>query len=137
MGQTIYRSQNQSAKGDGDGMVGEPAEGDVVAQLGNTSNAARKSALIIDQTNGGSVTQYAGIDGASLSGKDMIVYGVDPSTGKAYSRVYGDSYVGQRNSEIGNQISFDSSTGQMDLQRNDKSTVACQNVHRRHGFDGG
>jgi hypothetical protein len=105
-----------SGAGYGDGMVGVPEVGDVVAQLGNTSNISRQSALIIDQTNGGSVTQYAGINNFSLQYKDMVSFGVDPSTGVAYSRVYGDSYTGQRNHEIGNQVSFDSSTGQMKIR---------------------
>lgn len=96
--------------GDGDGV---PAVGDNISQLGNASDITRQSALIIDQTNGGSVTQYAKIDGFTLSGKDYVAYGVNPSTGVAYERIYGDFYAGGRTPATDNYFSFDSSTGEI------------------------
>jgi len=96
--------------GDGDSI---PAIGDNVAQLGNNSNIARQSALIIDQINGGTVTQYAKINAYTFENKDYIRYGVDPLTGKAYERIYGDFYAGGRNKTTDNYINFDSSTGKI------------------------
>jgi len=98
--------------GSGDGS-GLPTVGDNIAQLGNSSNFARQSALIIDQTNGGTVTQYAGISGYSFVDKDYIRYGVDPSTGRAYERIYGDMFFGDRGENPKNFIQYDSSTGVM------------------------
>jgi len=94
--------------GDGDGV---PAVGDNIAQLGNATNTARQSALIIDQTNGGTVTQYAEISGYTLTDKEFIQFGFDPSTGRAFETIYGDAYIGGRNSATDNYIKFDSSTG--------------------------
>lgn len=100
------------SKTGGDGSVNEvPSVGDNIAQLGNNTNVSRQSALIIDQTNGGTVTQYAKISGYTLIDKEYIRYGVDPLTGRAYERIYGDFYAGGRNQATDNYISFDSSTG--------------------------
>ena len=102
------------SKTGGDGSINQiPAAGDNIAQLGHVSNPARQSALIIDQTAGGTVTQYAAIDNFSLVGKDYIRYGVDPSTGRAYEYIYGDMYVGGRNPAVDNYFEFDSSAGRL------------------------
>lgn len=90
-----------------------PLVGDVIAQLGNTSNVSRQSALIIDQTNGGTVTQYAYINSPSLENKDFVKYGVNPSTGKAFNIVYGDAYIGGRNPATDNYVAFDSGSGEI------------------------
>ncbi len=113
VGQDYIVITTESGAGYGDGMMGVPEVGDVVAQLGNTSNISRQSALIIDQTNGGSVTQYAGINNFSLQYKDMVSFGVDPSTGRAYSKTYGDFYAGGRKPSTDNYLSFDSTSGQL------------------------
>ena len=94
--------------GDGDGI---PSVGDNIAQLGHLSNPNRQAALVIDQLNGGSVTQYAGINDYSLDGKDYVSYGYDTSTGRSYQRIYGDSYIGGRKPSTDNYFSFDSSSG--------------------------
>lgn len=99
--------------GDGDGV---PETGDNIAQLGNSSEIKRQSAVIIDQTNGGSTTQYARISGFSLVNKDFVSYGVDPSTGRAYERIYGDLYSGGRNPAIHNYFKFDSSAGELSFR---------------------
>ena len=83
------------SKTDSDG-TGRPGEGDQVAQMGNRSNIARQSCLIIDQLNGGSVVQYAGISGYSLTNKNYVGFGVNPSTGKAYNYTYGETFIGDR-----------------------------------------
>ena len=43
-----------------------------------------------------SITFYTGIDDFNLTGKDVISFGVDKSTGHAYMKVYGTSYIGAR-----------------------------------------
>lgn len=43
-----------------------------------------------------SIIFYTGIDDFNLTGKDVISFGVDKSTGHAYMKVYGTSYIGAR-----------------------------------------
>ena len=120
-----------AAVGDGDGI---PSVGDNIAQLGHLSNPNRQAALVIDQLNGGSVTQYAGINDYSLDGKDYVSYGYDTSTGRSYQRIYGDSYVGGRNPSTDNYFSFDSSSGVIKFRGliSQESTIidASENVGR-------
>lgn len=120
-----------TAVGDGDGI---PAVGDNIAQLGHLSNPNRQAALVIDQLNGGSVTQYAGINDYSLDGKDYVSYGYDTSTGRSYQRIYGDSYIGGRNPSTDNYFSFDSSSGVIKFRGliSQESTIidASENVGR-------
>ena len=70
--------------------------GNNIAQVGNRVVTNRQSALIIDQLTGGSVVQYAGIDGYSWTDKDYVGYGVNPTTGQAYLYCYGDMYFGDK-----------------------------------------
>lgn len=79
--------------------VGIPEEGDDIAQLGNTEDKTRQSAVVISPDNGGSIIIWAGINSFSLSEKNMVGMGVDPSSGKAYIYGYGDLYFGDRNQE--------------------------------------
>ena len=83
------------SKTDSDG-TGRPDAGDNVAQMGNRTDVARQSCLIIDQLNGGSLVQYAGISGYSLTNKNYVGFGVNPSTGKAYNYTYGETFIGDR-----------------------------------------
>ena len=46
--------------------------------------------------NGGSVEVFAGIDSFSLSDRNYVGMGVNPSTGKAYIYGYGDMFFGDR-----------------------------------------
>lgn len=108
VGKDYILIDGSAAVGDGEGV---PAVGDNIAQLGHLSNTDRQAALVIDQLNGGSVTQYAGINDYSLANKDYVSYGYDTSTGRAYQKVYGDTYIGGRNQATDNYISFDSSSG--------------------------
>lgn len=82
-------------KTDSDG-TGMPVVGDDVVQMGHRTNASRQSCLIIDQLNGGSVVQYAGINSFSLTDKNYVGFGVNPSTGEAYNYTYGETYIGDR-----------------------------------------
>lgn len=79
--------------------IGIPEEGDDIAQLGNTEDKTRQSAVVISPDSGGSVIIWAGINSFSLSEKNMVGMGVDPSSGKAYIYGYGDLYFGDRNQE--------------------------------------
>jgi hypothetical protein len=84
------------SKSDYDTGSGIPQVGDNIAQVGNRVVTNRQSVLIIDQLTGGSVVQYAGIDGYSWTDKNYVGYGVNPSTGQAYLYCYGDMYIGDR-----------------------------------------
>lgn len=75
-----------------------PVAGDVVAHLGNRNDVDRQNALVFSavDTFSPSITLYQGIDSYSYVGKDVVGYGVDKTTGKAFFRVYGDGYIGAR-----------------------------------------
>lgn len=75
-----------------------PVAGDVVAHLGNRNDVDRQNALVFSavDTFSPSITLYQGIDSYSHVGKDVVGYGVDKTTGKAFFRVYGDGYIGAR-----------------------------------------
>lgn len=75
-----------------------PVAGDVVAHLGNRNDADRQNALVFSavDTFSPSITLYQGINSYSYVGKDVVGYGVDKTTGKAFFRVYGDGYIGAR-----------------------------------------
>ena len=79
--------------------IGIPEEGDDIAQLGNTEDKTRQSAVVISPDSGGSIIIWAGINSFSLSEKNMVGMGVDSSSGKAYIYGYGDLYFGDRNQE--------------------------------------
>ena len=97
------------SKQDADGS-GLPEEGDDIAQLGNRSDRTRQSAVVISPDSGGSVVVWAGIDSYSLSEKNMVGMGVNPSTGRAYLYGYGDMFFGDRNLK-GNFITFQQKEG--------------------------
>lgn len=73
-----------------------PEEGDNLVQFGHRTDVSRQSAIVINPLNGGSVEAFAGIDSYTLSEKNRIGIGVNPSTGKAYMYGYGDLYFGDR-----------------------------------------
>lgn len=75
-----------------------PVAGDVVAHLGNRNDVDRQNALVFSavDTFSPSITLYQGINSYSYVGKDVVGYGVDKTTGKAFFRVYGDGYIGAR-----------------------------------------
>ena len=97
------------SKQDADGS-GLPEEGDDIAQLGNRSDRTRQSAVVISPDSGGSVVVWAGIDSYSLSEKNMVGMGVNPSTGRAYLYGYGDMFFGDRNLK-GNFITYQKKAG--------------------------
>lgn len=75
-----------------------PVAGDVVTHLGNRNDVDRQNALVFSavDTFSPSITLYQGIDSYSYVGKDVVGYGVDKTTCKAFFRVYGDGYIGAR-----------------------------------------
>ncbi|MCD8265996.1 MAG: hypothetical protein LUC33_02465, partial [Prevotellaceae bacterium] len=75
-----------------------PVAGDTICQLGSRANSDRRNALIFSSVDSfsPSITLYEGIDSYSFSGKDVVSFGVDKTTGKAFFNVYGDMYIGDR-----------------------------------------
>lgn len=95
-----------------------PEIGDNIVQLGNRTNTDRQAVFVIDQLGGGRCTQYAGI-GADpspfyMADKDFIVFGYDPSTGRAFQTIYGDTYIGARDEST--WYKWDTSTGKMTIK---------------------
>ena len=76
----------------------EPAAEDVICQLGNRTDVDRQGAIIFSAVDefSPSITLYQGINDFSYVGKDYVSYGLDKTTGKAFFRVYGEMYVGDR-----------------------------------------
>lgn len=73
-----------------------PSAGDTICHLGNRSDTDRQGAEILSvvDVNSPSFSIYAGIDGYTLTDKEYVTMGV--AGGKAYFKVYGDMYVGDR-----------------------------------------
>lgn len=76
----------------------KPVAGDVVCQRGNADDVDRQNFIEFSSVDSfsPSITLYQGINSYSLLGKEMIQYGVEKTTGKAFMYVYGDMYVGNR-----------------------------------------
>lgn len=83
------------SKTDADGS-GIPEVGDNIVQFGNRAEKSRQSAIAINPLNGGSVEVFSGIDSFTLSERNYVGMGVNPSTGKAYLYGYGDMFFGDR-----------------------------------------
>lgn len=90
-----------------------PMEGDTIVQLGNASDSARQSAIIISttDTDAPSIKLFSGIDTYSLEGKDMVSMGYDRTTGKPYLHAYGDALLGDRTKK-GSYLEYDSTKGE-------------------------
>ena len=75
-----------------------PLAGDDIIGLGHRKDVDLQSAIVLSSTNetSPSIVFYAGIDDFNLTEKDIISFGLDKSTGHAYMRVYGTSYIGAR-----------------------------------------
>lgn len=95
-----------------------PGTGDNIVQLGNRTNIDRQAIFVIDQLGGGRCTQYAGVGADpspfSMADKDFIVFGYDPSTGRAFQTIYGDTYIGARDGSV--SYKWDTSTGKMTIK---------------------
>lgn len=75
-----------------------PQAGDDIIGLGHRTDVDLQSAIVLSSTNetSPSIVFYAGINDFNLTEKDIISFGLDKSTGHAYMKVYGDSYIGAR-----------------------------------------
>lgn len=75
-----------------------PQAGDDIIGLGHRTDVDLQSAIVLSSTNetSPSITFYAGINDFNLTEKDIISFGLDKSTGHAYMKVYGTSYIGAR-----------------------------------------
>ena len=75
-----------------------PVAGDDIVGLGHKTDITRQAAIILSSVNevSPSIIMYQGINDFTLTGKDVISFDVDRSTGKARMKVYGDTYIGDK-----------------------------------------
>ena len=75
-----------------------PVAGDDIVGLGHKTDITRQAAIILSSVNevSPSIIMYQGINDFTLTGKDVIYFDFDRSTGKARMKVYGDTYIGDK-----------------------------------------
>ena len=75
-----------------------PVAGDDIVGLGHKTDITRQAAIILSSVNevSPSIIKYQGINDFTLTGKDVISFDFDKSTGKARMKVYGDTYIGDK-----------------------------------------
>lgn len=75
-----------------------PVAGDDIVGLGHKTDITRQAAIILSSVNevSPSIIMYQGINDFTLTGKDVISFDFDRSTGKARMKVYGDTYIGDK-----------------------------------------
>lgn len=75
-----------------------PVAGDDIVGLGHKTDITRQAAIILSSVNevSPSIIMYQGINDFTLTGKDVISFDFDKSTGKARMKVYGDTYIGDK-----------------------------------------
>lgn len=75
-----------------------PVAGDDIVGLGHKTDMTRQAAIILSSVNevSPSIIMYQGINDFTLTGKDVISFDFDKSTGKARMKVYGDTYIGDK-----------------------------------------
>lgn len=75
-----------------------PVAGDDIVGLGHKTDITRQAAIILSSVNevSPSIIMYQGINDFTLIGKDVISFDFDKSTGKARMKVYGDTYIGDK-----------------------------------------
>ena len=88
-----------------------PAEGDDIVALGHRTDVVRQSAIILSSVaeTAPSIIFYQGIDDFILDGKEVIALEYDRSTGHAKVRIYGSTYIGDKNGE--SYMSYDPKKG--------------------------
>lgn len=95
-----------------------PAPGDVLNQFGyrGTDDAQRQSALIFSAVDGNapSITLYSGVNSFNLLNKEYVSFGV--VNGKAFFKLYGDTYIGDRGENPNTYIKYHN--GQLDIKAN-------------------
>ncbi len=75
-----------------------PVAGDDIVGLGHKTDITRQAAIILSSVNevSPSIIMYQGINDFTLTGKDVISFDFDRSTGKARMKMYGDTYIGDK-----------------------------------------
>lgn len=75
-----------------------PVAGDDIVGLGHKTDITRQAAIILSSVNevSPSIIMYQGINDFTLTGKDVISFDFDKSTGKARMKVHGDAYIGDK-----------------------------------------
>lgn len=75
-----------------------PVAGDDIVGLGHKTDITRQAAIILSSVNEASpsIIMYQGINDFALTGKDVMSFDFDKSTGKSRMKVYGDTYIGDR-----------------------------------------
>ena len=75
-----------------------PVAGDDIVGLGHKTDITRQAAIILSSVNevSPSIIMYQGINDFTLTGKDVISFDFDRSTGKARMKVYGETYIGDK-----------------------------------------
>ena len=75
-----------------------PGDGDVIAHLGNRNDVSRQTAIVLDTVGADapSIKLFGGIDSFSLASRDIVSFGYDSVTGRAYFRSYGSMLIGDR-----------------------------------------
>ena len=75
-----------------------PVAGDDIVGLGHKTDMTRQAAIILSSVNevSPSIIMYQGINDFTLTGKDVISFDFDKSTGKVRMKVYGNTYIGDK-----------------------------------------
>lgn len=75
-----------------------PVAGDDIVGVGHKTDMTRQAAIILSSVNevSPSIIMYQGINNFTLTGKDVISFDFDKSTGKARMKVYGNAYIGDK-----------------------------------------
>ena len=100
-----------------------PAKGDVLNQCGNRTDVERQNCLIFSavDTYSPSISLYHGINSYSFANREYVEYGVNKQTNRAFFRVYGDMYFGDRPTSANNYegesyVKFDSETKKVTIK---------------------
>lgn len=85
-----------------------PMAQDDIVQLGNKTDAERQGAIVeyVGGEDAPSYQIYQGINTYSLADKNYVNLGYSSSTNRAYMRVYGDMYIGDKPDSQGNKNSY-------------------------------
>lgn len=107
-----------------------PVAGDDIVGLGHKTDITRQAAIILSSVNevSPSIIMYQGINDFTLTGKDVISFDFDRSTGKARMKVYGDTYIGDK--DRGTYIEYTQDKG-VDIKgvfHIEKGTTGWKNV---------
>ena len=107
-----------------------PVAGDDIVGLGHKTDMTRQAAIILSSVNevSPSIIMYQGINDFTLTGKDVISFDFDKSTGKARMKVYGNAYIGDK--DRGTYIEYTQDKG-VDIKgvfHIEKGTTGWKNV---------